>query len=309
MYFRTIILKFITAMKTRFNVSKVLSYVAASAVLIALMFSCANPTEIEEEQKEIGLQLWSIRNDMKENVAATIDSVGAMGYTFVEAAGYGDGQFYGMEPVAFKDLLADNGLEMLSSHTGPHLPAPEEWDSVMAWWDQAIHDHLAVGVKYIVKPSLGKDAFESLENLQKYCNYFNAIGEKCNAEGVKFGFHNHAREFDTLQGEVIFDYMLQNTDPEKVFYQMDLYWVVEGGADPIEYFEKYPGRFLLWHVKDEAEVGASGKIDFERIFQYTEESGVEEIIVEVEDYNYTPLQSVEKSLKYLQQADFVPDSY
>lgn len=297
-------------MKTNSKSSRFISYVSVSIIVFSAMLSCAGPQQAaKEEQKEIGLQLWSIRNNMKENPEATLDSVGAMGYAFVEAAGYSDGKFYGMEPANFKQLLVDKGLKMLSSHTGPHLPSAEQWDTVMAWWDQAINDHIAVGVEYIVKPSLGKDAFESLENLQKYCDYFNEIGEKCNAKGIKFGFHNHAREFDTLQGEVIFDYMLQNTDPEKVFYQMDLYWVVEGGADPVEYFEKYPGRFLLWHVKDEAEVGASGKMDFETIFQYTEQSGVEEIIVEVEDYNYTPIQSVKKSLEFLQKADYVPASY
>ena len=291
--------------------SRLMLHVAGSIIVFSIMLSCTSPQQqaAEKEQKEIGLQLWSIRSDMKANPEATLDSVGAMGYTFVEAAGYGDGKFYGMEPANFKQLLVDKELKMLSSHTGPHLPSEAEWDSVMAWWDQAINDHIAVGVKYIVKPSMGKDAYESLETLQKYCEYYNAIGEKCNEQGVKFGYHNHAHEFDTLEGEVMYDYMLQNTDPEKVFYQMDLYWVVEGGADPIEYFEKYPGRFLLWHVKDEAEVGASGKMDFETIFQYTDQSGVEEIIVEVEDYNYTPIQSVKKSLEFLQEADYVPASY
>lgn len=295
-------------MKMVLSSSKVMHYVIISAILVSSIVSCSGPQETTE-QKEIGLQLWSIRNDMKANPEATIDSVGAMGYTFVEPAGYGNRKFYGMEPTAFKNLLAEHGLEMLSSHTGPHLPDSTKWDSIMVWWDHAIEDHLTAGAKYIVKPSMGKDAYESLENLKKYCEYFNAIGEKCNAKGVKFGYHNHAHEFDTLEGEVIYDFMLQNTDPEKVFYQMDIYWVVEGDADPVAYFEKYPGRFLLWHVKDEAEVGASGNIDFERIFQYTEQSGVEEIIVEVEDYNYTPIQSVRKSLVYLQEADFVPVSY
>lgn len=292
--------------------SNLLGYVIGSMVLFSFMFSCTNPgaqAEVEEEQKEIGLQLWSIRNDMNENAEATIDSVGEIGYTFVEAAGYSDGKFYGMEPVAFKDLLADNGLKMLSSHTGPHLPDEAQWDSTMAWWDEAINNHLAVGVEYIVKPSMGKDAYESLENLKRYCEYFNAIGEKCNEQGVKFGYHNHAQEFDTLDGQVMYDFMLENTDPEKVFYQMDLYWVEEGDADPVAYFEKYPGRFLLWHVKDEAEVGASGTMDFEAYFQHTEKAGLEEIIVEVEDYNFTPLQSVRKSLEYLQEAEFIPASY
>jgi sugar phosphate isomerase/epimerase len=130
------------------------------------------------------------------------------------------------------------------------------------------------------------------------------VGEKCNAKGIRFGYHNHANEFNTLEGEVIYDFMLENTDPEKVSFQIDLYWVFVGNADPVDYFQRFPGRFDLWHVKDEAEVGASGEINFERIYQHADLAGFKYSIIEVEKYNYEPIESVRISLEYLLNAGY-----
>ena len=256
-------------------------------------------------QKDIGLQLWSVRNDMGKDPVATIEALGKMGYTFVEAAGYNDGKLYGMEPAEFKALLEKNGLTLLSSHTGLHLPEEDSWEEAMAWWDQCIDAHLAAGAKYIVKPSMDGKGYGSLEDLKRYCDYFNAVGEKCNAKGIRFGYHNHDKEFEEVDGIVRYDYMLQNTDPDKVMFQLDLYWIQVGGKDALAYFKEYPGRFESWHIKDEAEVGASGMMDFEPIFKAKKKAGAKNIIVEVERYNYTPLESVQKSLEFLLEADYV----
>ena len=204
---------------------------------------------------------------MKENPDSTIRAVADIGYKFVEAAGYSDGKFYGMEPQDFERLVEENQMAFLGSHTGQDLPDSASWEKTMQWWDEAIAAHKEAGVEYIVQPWMGSKGYESLEGLKRYCEYFEAVGEKCNEAGIRFGYHNHAKEFQELEGEIIYDYMLENTDPEKVMFQIDLYWIVEGGADPVEYFEKYPGRFWLWHVKDEKELGASGEIDFERIWE------------------------------------------
>ncbi|HQG57244.1 MAG TPA: TIM barrel protein, partial [Bacteroidales bacterium] len=176
-----------------------------------------------------------------------------------------------------------------------------------AWWDTCIAAHVAVGASYIVQPSMGREAYESLEGLKRYCDYFNAVGEKCNQAGLKFGYHNHSGEFKTVFDStiVLYDYMLQNTDPSKVLFEIDLYWCVEGGADPVEYFNKYPGRFELWHIKDEAEVGASGKMDFAKIWAASAISGMKYGIVEVERYNYDQFTSCQKSLEFLNNAEYV----
>jgi sugar phosphate isomerase/epimerase len=179
----------------------------------------------------------------------------------------------------------------------------------MQWWDRCIDAHKRAGVKYIVQPSMDEVGYNSLDGLKRYCEYFNAVGEKCRENGILFGYHNHSGEFAELEGQVIYDFMLQNTDPDKVFFQIDLYWIKEGGKNPVDYFNNYPGRFLLWHVKDEKELGASGEMDFESSFALADKAGVDYIIVEVEKYNFDPLESVKKSLEFLQNADFVRNSY
>ncbi|MCG8581063.1 MAG: sugar phosphate isomerase/epimerase [Bacteroidales bacterium] len=256
-------------------------------------------------EKNIGIQLWSVRDDMKKDAPATIKRLGDMGYAFVEAAGYDNGKFYDMEPLAFKKLLNDNGLQFTASHCGKALPDKDNKDEIMQWWDQCIDAHAKAGVQYIVQPFMDEKGYGSLDDLKRYCDYFNAIGEKCNAKGIRFGYHNHDKEFEEIDGIVRYDYMLQNTKPENVMFQLDLYWIMVGEKDALTYFKNYPKRFELWHVKDEKELGESGKMDFEPIFKQASQAGMKEIVVEVERYNYTPLESVEKSLEFLLKAPYV----
>ncbi len=276
-----------------------------SLSLIAFSLFLFNSCDNSQSDKFIGLQLYSLRNLMSEDATETVKQVGEMGYGFVEAAGYSDGKFYGMEPLEFKKLVEESGMVFLGSHTGQDIPDSANWDKTMEWWDMSIAAHKEAGVEYIVQPFMGKSGYASLEGLKKYCEYFNIVGEKCKDAGIRFGYHNHSHEFEELEGDTIYDFMLNNTDPEKVMFQMDLYWAIEGGAEPLEYFEKYPGRFWLWHVKDEKEVGASGDIDFEQIWTGAETAGVKYFIVELEEYDYPPLESVKMSLQYLLDADFV----
>jgi sugar phosphate isomerase/epimerase len=278
-------------------------FVAGIAALITQVFSACST---QPEEKFIGLQLYSVRQAMNEDAKATVAKVGEMGYKFVEAAGYGDGKFYGMSPAEFKEVCETNGMQFLGSHTGQDVPTEENWDETMAWWDECIDAHAEAGVKWIVQPWMGGTGYESLDGLKRYCEYFNAVGEKCNQKGIRFGYHNHANEFTTeLESKPVYDWMLELTDPEKVMFQLDLYWIIEGGKDPVAYFDKYPGRFELWHIKDKEEVGASGEIDFERIFAEREKSGARYGIVEVEEYNFEPIVSVEKSLEFLKNAEYV----
>ncbi len=270
---------------------------------IMVLTSCGSP--FTGPEKGVGLQLWSIREDMKKDPVATIQKVGEMGYDFVESAGYSDGKIYGMEPNTFKALVEDNGMLYLGAHSGQPIPDSGSWEALMPWWDQCIAAHKAAGAEYIVQPSMGKSAFETLEGLADYCDYFNAVGEKCNEAGLMFGFHNHAGEFGEIDGEVIYDFMLENTDPEKVMFQMDVFWVYEGGKDPADYLAKYPGRFESIHIKDTKELGESGMIDFNPLLVMAEKAGATYYVVEVEDYNFEPLISVEKSLDHLREIGFV----
>jgi sugar phosphate isomerase/epimerase len=147
-----------------------------------------------------------------------------MGYKYVETVGYKDGKFYGMEPAAFKALFMANGISVLSSNIGQVLPDSAGMGKNMTWWSDCINAHVAVGAKYIVQSSIGEEAYRSLDTLKKYCVYFNMIGDMCNAKGIRFGYHNNGKEFSTkLDGHTIYDFMLENTDPSKVIFEMDLY--------------------------------------------------------------------------------------
>ncbi|MFC2091000.1 sugar phosphate isomerase/epimerase family protein [Bacteroidota bacterium] len=269
------------------------------AVMMATMYSCGSGPKMG-----YGLQLYSLREAMREDPVATIEKVGAMGYNFVETAGYGNGKIYNMDPLEFKKLVEDNGMKFLGAHAGQAIPDSGSWEVLMPWWDACIEAHKKAGAEYIVQPFMGGSAYASLKGLSDYCDYFNAVGEKCNAAGLKFGYHNHDREFQELEGEVIYDYMLENTDPDKVFFQIDIYWIYEGGADPLEYFEMNEGRFTSFHLKDEKELGESGEIDFQPVLDKAELAGVKYHVVEVEQYDYEPIVSVEKSLEYLKTLTF-----
>lgn len=286
-------------MKIKKSNLKILFFVGVIAIILQGMISW----NIQPKEKLVGLQLWSVKDDMKKDPKATLAKVGEMGYNFVEAAGFNDGKFYGMDPVEFKKLCEKNGLQFLGSHTGQNLPNADNWNKTMEWWDMCIDAHAAAGVKWIVQPWMSEEGYKSLDGLEKYINYFNAVGEKCNAKGIRFGYHNHDKEFTTeFEGKTVYDWMLQSTDPNKVMFEMDLYWIIKGGKKPVDYFNKYPNRFMLWHIKDKEELGASGTIDFPAIFASKEIAGFKYGIVEVENYNYAPLESCKKSLEYLKSS-------
>ena len=287
-------------MKKRTIIATVL-LMALTGLIFSGLYSCK-----KAPQKNIGLQLYSIRDSIMKDIPAAIKKVAEMGYKFVESAGYSDGKFYNMEPADFKALCETNGMSVLSSHTGRPLPDLTNYESTMAWWDECINAHIAVGAKYIVQSSMGGSAYRTIDTLKKWCDYFNTVGEKCNAKGIRFGYHNHSRELSTAHGDtIVLDFMLQNTDPAKVMFQLDVYWCVVGGKNPVDYFNKYPGRFELWHIKDKKEIGESGMMDFKSIWAAAAVSGMKYGIVEVEEYNFDEYTSCKVSLDTLNAADYV----
>ena len=276
--------------------------------LIAIIIGGLSQSSFAKKKKDIGLQMYSLRDDLNKDVKGTIEKMGKIGYTSMEAASFDNGKFYGMEPEAFKALLEANGMKLVSSHTGANYTGDQaSWDEAMTWWDMAIAAHKKAGCKYIVKPSMGDYPYKNLEALKKTCEYFNAIGEKCNAAGIRFGYHNHNKEFTKIVDaeDLVYDYMLKNTDPKKVTFEMDVYWVYRGGQKAVDYFNKYPKRFELLHIKDEKEIGASGLIDFKTIYENKAKAGTKVCFVEVERYDFEPFVSVQKSFDFLNNASYV----
>ena len=284
------------------------------AAAVAMFASCCNQPA-EPVKKEIGIQLYSVR-DIIGNYADNHEELFAklveLGYTCVETCGYNNGTFYGVAPEQYKADLEAAGLKAISTHTMCGLTdeevAAHDFSAKTDWWKKCIAAHKAIGCRYIVAP--GFSIPNTLEGLKTYCDYFNEIGKMCAEEGMKFGYHNHSHEFNSLEGEVIYDFMLQNTDPELVFFEMDVYWTVMAKQAPVNYFKKYPGRFTCLHIKDYREVGQSGMVGFDAIFNAAEISGMKDFVVEMEGSSYGDIiRTCQESADYLKAADFVKPCY
>ena len=269
-------------------------------------------------KKEVGIQLYSVRSligafgNNSQDYKPVLKQLADMGYTSVEAASYADGKLYGQSPEHFRKDVEAAGMKVLSTHCTLNLSDEElasgDFSKALKWWDQCIAAHKAAGVEYIVVPSMRK--ITTLGELATYCRYFNEVGARCKAAGMKFGYHNHSREFEKIEDRVMLDYMIENTDPDKVLFEMDVYWAVMGKASPVDYFKKYPGRFKLLHIKDRREIGQSGMVGFDAIFANAGTAGVENIIVEIEGSSYNDIvRSVRECIEYLRKAPFVKASY
>lgn len=278
-----------------------------TAIVLTLSLFAALGCKQKGANDFIGLQMYSVRGCL-EPLDEGVANIAKAGFAFVEMANYNQeqGLFYGLAPADFKALCEGSGLQVLSSHTGGLNPDRYSMEECIGWWRKAIEDHAAAGCKTIVVPSMAAD---SLQTLARYCELFNKVGEMCNAAGLKFGYHNHADEFrrsytlpDGSQ-TTWYDYLLANTDPGKVFFQLDLYWATKGGVNPVDLFKANPGRFYMWHVKDEIEVGdpATNCVDFPQIYKYASLSGLKYQVVEQEGFpeGADPYESVKRSCDYV----------
>ena len=259
-----------------------------------------------------GAMLYTVRDAMKEDVQATIEAVSSMGYDYVELAGYDNGKFYGMEPSAFKQLLNENGLQAVSSHQGT-----VNLENV----DQMIADLKTAGISYFVipVPPMGMFTYDGATHtmgmkggVEALASILTTLGKKCAEAGIALLYHNHDFEFmPNAKGEIIMDYLLENTDPAYVNFQLDLFWITKAKADPFTYFEKYPGRFKSFHVKDMDQEGrfspvGEGVIDFSAILKEKEKAGMQYYFVE-QDRTFngrTPLEALKLSKGNLKALGF-----
>ena len=228
-----------------------------------------------------------------------------MGYVNLETAGYNKGKIYDMAPKEFKQRVNDLGMKCTSAHLGQSFTKEKE-NEVMAWWDEAVEAHNELGVKYMIQPFMPVNDKTTLDDIKMYCDYFNTVGYKTAAASIAFGYHNHAFEFRKIDGQLIYDYMLQNVSKNHVLFQLDVYWCKEGGYDPVAYLKKYADQIQVVHIKDAKEIGASGEIDFKPIFDQMNTNGIKDWYVEVERYtNNNSKESVQQSFDYLNKAPYV----
>ena len=294
-----------------------------SALLAAvLMFSTNSYADnLAKPKKEVCIQLYSLRTildgvnkdgKVSESYTKLLKDLADMGYTSVETANYDNGTFYGRTPQQFKEDCEKAGLKVLSAHTNRGLCDQElasgDLTEAMKWWKQCIADHKAAGMEYIVCPWMGVP--KTMKDLLTQCKYLNEIGKLCKQSGIKFGYHNHSHEFQKVEGKTMYDVMLENTDPEYVFFEMDVFWTVWGQNSPVNYFKKYPGRFKMFHIKDYREIGQSGMVGYDAIFNNADKAGMENFVVELEQSEAPSIvDGVRISIDYLLNADFVKSSY
>jgi sugar phosphate isomerase/epimerase len=226
----------------------------------------------------VGLQLYTVREELTRDDAATIARVAEIGFSEVELAGLG-----GKTAAELAAMLERHGLKAPSAHT---QLGELEGDRLTAQLDSCA----ILGHRYLVCAYLFPNQRQTLDQYRAHAELFNQAGERCRAAGVRFAYHNHDFELAPLgaTGEPLpYDLLLERCDPELVAFEMDLYWISKAGADPLAYFDRWPGRFELFHVKDMdatedkafTEVG-TGVIDFERIFARAGEAGTKHFFVE-----------------------------
>ncbi len=259
-----------------------------------------SPQEIAEVKTDIGLQLYTVRSEVDKDLVSTLTKVSDIGYRYLELYGYGDGKYFGLPVNEFKQVAQDAGLEVRSSHHGTGIIINNSQGSLTNGWEKAAEDAASLGQEYMACAWLHPDE-RSTEHYQRLPEILNQAGQICKDAGIQFCYHNHEFEFIEQDGMVPMYHILDNTDPDLVKMELDLFWTKHASIDPIEFFNKYPGRTPLWHVKDMnnleekkfAEVG-TGIIDFDLIFQNADKSGMKYFFVE-QDVSDNPLKSIETS--------------
>lgn len=255
---------------------------AATAVLASPSFA------LTMNKKEIGLQLYTLRDELPKDVKGTLEKVAKAGYTTVETYGFSiKDQFWGLTPKELKKILDDNGLKAVSGHynLGSFL-----YDGNTAELIAAIEAAKVLKNEFLTVPWIDEPFRRSIEDYKKIAARVNEAAEMCKKAGLKLAYHNHDFEFKKYDGVTGYEILLKETDKDLVYFELDLYWVVHSGNDPLKLFKENPGRFKMWHVKDKdknnndlnTEVG-SGTIDFKPFFAAAKQSGMVHFFVEQEN--------------------------
>ena len=296
-------------------------FIKSSAV--ALAGTLLLPDDIFANKKKMntitGLQLYSVRADMQKAPMDTLKQLAAMGYRYVEHANYVNRKFYGYSPTEFKKILNDLNLKMPSGHT---VLSGKEWDDSKKdfsdKWKQTIEDAATVGQKYVISPWMDESLRQDYDGLLRFLDVFNKSGELCKQSGLKFGYHNHDFEFKySLNGQKVYDIILEKTDPALVLQQIDIGNMYGAGGRALDILKKHPGRFESMHVKDEIVSKTGGEMNDnyestvlgkgvlpvkEIVDLFRKKGGTTEFIIEQESYqDLTPLESAKQDLAVMKK--------
>lgn len=250
-----------------------------------------------EPVEGFGLQLYTLRDVLPKDPKGVLKQVASFGYKQIESYEGDKGMFWGMGNKEFASYLNDLGMRVVSSHC----------DTSKNGFERKADQAAEIGMKYLISPWLGPN--KSLDFYKKAADHFNECGAICKERGLRFAYHNHDYSFKPVEGELPQDVLMRATDPDSVDYEMDIFWVVAAGQDPIAWFKKYPNRFRLSHIKDrkgsESVTLGTGTIDFAPILKAGEEQGLQYFLVEQEHYTgTTPIAAVQDSALYMKNLKF-----
>ncbi len=251
------------------------------------------PIDRTAKIKNVGIQLYSVRTEMLADAVGTLKRLAQMGYKELESARSAKGNYYGLQPKEIRKIATDLGMTVRSGHV--HIDEN---------WQRSVDAAAEVGQDYLICSSLPSEG-QTVANYQKVADIFSKASEDCQKRGITFGYHNHEYEFEKENGQVLYDVLLQRTDPKLVKMELDLGWVIVTGNNPVDYFNKYPNRFPLWHLKDmdvakkvSTEFG-KGQINIKEVFKNAKKSGMKYFFVEQEEYTNTAFESMEHNYNYL----------
>jgi sugar phosphate isomerase/epimerase len=298
-------------MKTLKNRREFLKISAAGSLGMLAMgpLACSQGAAVDRKSFGVGLQLYTIRDAMAADVKGSLQKLSDLGYKNLELADYSDGKFYGYSAKEFKKMVNDMGMEIISSHTSVEAEGITT-ESAQKMAD----DHAELGVKYCVQPWV-EEKDRNVESYKKMIADWNEVGRIMKNVDIQFGYHNHNFEFENLDGVVpYYDIFMPEMDADLITMEIDLFWASKAGQDPVEIFNRYPGRFQLFHLKDMftneapfydvikddiAPVGA-GVIDFKRILAAADVAGMKYHFVEDDNQgNGKPFEALETSISNL----------
>ncbi|MFL5771663.1 MAG: sugar phosphate isomerase/epimerase family protein [Flavisolibacter sp.] len=250
--------------------------------------------------KNFGLQLWTLRDVLPADPKGVLTKVASYGYKQIESFEGKQGMFWGMKNTEFKKLMDDLGMKIVASHC-----------DIKTDFERKAAEAAEIGMNYLICPYLGPQ--KTINDFKLYAATFNERGLMCKKHGIRFGYHNHDYGFVPLEGQMPQDVLMSNTDKDLVDFEMDIYWVVTAGQNPVSWFDKYPGRFKLCHIKDRQKnipaserdasvILGTGDINFKEIIKEGQKKGLEYFIVEQEKYeNTTPLDAAKADADYLKK--------
>lgn len=255
----------------------------------------SSPETGNRSLSSIGLQLYTVRGLMKRDSAGTLEAIARVGYTEIEFA-----TLYGHTAAEMRRLLDRYGLRAVGGHV--------DVADVRTAWPRLVSEAHTLGWQWIICPWIDQ-ADRTPDGYKRLAAEFNHAGVAAKAEGLRFGYHNHEFEFKPFaDGTLPYDLLLAELDPAVVDMELDLYWIAKGGRDPLTYFNRYPGRFPLVHVKDMTGGGGmtnvgSGTIDFAKIFAASGRAGTKHFLVE-HDEPKNPIADITASYNYLKALRF-----